>query len=255
MLIKSSIVVTGGRPGPWRVPLIHIPRGSPIRLPDESGPKPLALSVGKTGARGTGRTLPPQPNRFGGQDERFRRCASAAYPESADLSNEPWAQTPAPATLPEGGAHGRVELEVGVRDGRSAVVLRGDLDVAGAADAGAAIAALVRRGQALVLDMSVLDLLDCSAAGALRRAQALARRGGGDVVLAGPRPLVRRLLALTGNDEVFCIQASVEAAVAGMASRRRRYSWRRLAVRAARPGRAGPPGIGGRRVCGRGQLG
>jgi anti-sigma B factor antagonist len=148
-----------------------------------------------------------------------------------------------------------LELLTGAYDGTVVLTLCGELDITGTAEAEAAITPLLAPGRFLILDMSVLDFLDCSAAGALRRAQALARRGGGDVVLAGPRPLVRRLLALTGNDEVFCIQASVEAAVAGMASRRRRYSWRRLAVRAARPGRAGPPGIGGRRVCGRGQLG
>jgi anti-anti-sigma factor len=116
--------------------------------------------------------------------------------------------------------------------------------VTGAADAEAAITALVARGQSLVIDVSALGFLDCSALGALLRAQALARRGGGDVVLAAPQPLVRRLPALTANDEVFWVAAGEEAAVAGIAGRRRRYSWRRLAVRAARPGRAVPSGTG-----------
>jgi len=96
------------------------------------------------------------------------------------------------------------------------------------------------RGQSLIIDMSALDFIDCRALGALLRVRALARRGGGDVVLVAPQPLVRRLLALTGNDETFWVHASVAAAVAGIASRRRRYSWRRLAVRTARPGRAAP---------------
>jgi anti-anti-sigma factor len=122
------------------------------------------------------------------------------------------------------------ELLTGACDGNVVVTLCGELDVAGAAEAEAAIAALVVRGQYLVIDMSVLDFIDCSALGALLRAQALARPGGG-VVLAGPRPPVQRLLALTGNDEVFWVQVSVDAAVTGIASRRRRYCWRRLAVR------------------------
>jgi anti-sigma B factor antagonist len=133
-----------------------------------------------------------------------------------------------------------VKLTISACDGHVVLALCGELDVAGAADAEAAITALVARGQYLVIDMSALDFLDCSALGALLRAQALARRGGGDVVLVAPQPLIRRLLALTGNDEVFWVQASVAAAVAGIASRRRRYSWRRLAVRTARPGRAAP---------------
>jgi hypothetical protein len=67
---------------------------------------------------------------------------------------------------------------------------------------------------------------------------------GGNMMLAAPQPHVRRLLARTGNDEVFWVQASVEAAVAGLAGRRRRYPWRRLAVRTARPGRAAPSRTG-----------
>ena len=130
------------------------------------------------------------------------------------------------------------EFTTTTRDGHLVVALRGDLDVTAAADAEAAITALVAQGQYLIIDMSALDFLDCSVLGALLRVRALARRGGGDVVLAAPRPLVRRLLALTGNDEVFWVQVSVEAAVASIASHGRRYSWRRLAVRTARPGRA-----------------
>jgi anti-sigma B factor antagonist len=137
-----------------------------------------------------------------------------------------------------------VELEARVCDGHIVVVLHGDLDVTGAADAEAAIAALVAPGQSLIIDMSALDFMDCAALGALLRVQTLARRGDGDVVLAAPRPLVRKLLALTGRDEVFCVQASIAAAVAGTASRRTRYLWRRLAVRTARPGRAVPSRTG-----------
>jgi anti-sigma B factor antagonist len=133
-----------------------------------------------------------------------------------------------------------VELKASVRDGFVVVVLRGDLDVTDADAAEAAIAALAAPGQSLIIDMSALDFMDCASLRALLEVQALARRGGGDVVLAAPQPHLLRLLALTGTDEVFCVQASVEAAVAGTASRRTRYPWRRLRVRAARPGRAAP---------------
>ena len=133
-----------------------------------------------------------------------------------------------------------VELKASVCEGRVVLALRGDLDVTGAADAEAAISALVARGQSLIIDVSALDFIDCSALGALLRVRALARRGGGNVVLAAPQPYVLRLLALTGNDEVFWAQASVEAAVASVASRRRRYPWRRLALRTARPAGAAP---------------
>jgi anti-sigma B factor antagonist len=137
-----------------------------------------------------------------------------------------------------------VELSTSACDGHVVVTLRGDLDVSGAADAEAAITALAAQGRSLVIDMSALDFIDCGALGALLRVQDLARRGGGDVVPAAPQPLVRRVLALSGNDEVFWVQASAAACVAGIARRRRRYSWRRLAVRTARPGRAAPSRTG-----------
>jgi anti-sigma B factor antagonist len=93
-----------------------------------------------------------------------------------------------------------VELKASVRGGLIVVVLRGDLDVTGAADAEAAIAALVAPGQSLIIDMSALDFMDCASLRALLRVQTLARRGGGDVVLAAPQPHLLRLLALNGRD-------------------------------------------------------
>ena len=117
-----------------------------------------------------------------------------------------------------------VELSTGAWDGHVVVALRGELDVTGAADVEAAIMALVARGRYLVIDMSALEFIDCGSLGALLRARTLARRGGGDVVLAAPRPHARRLLTLTGQDEVFWAQASVAAAVAGLASCRQEYA-------------------------------
>lgn len=131
-----------------------------------------------------------------------------------------------------------VELKASVRDGRVVVVLCGELDCTVAADAEAAIAALAARGQSLIIDMSALDFIDCSSLRALLRVQELARRAGGEVVLAAPQRHALRLLSLADKEDAFAVHASVAAAVAGTASRRKRYSWRRLAVRTARPDRA-----------------
>jgi anti-anti-sigma factor len=164
--------------------------------------------------------------------------------KAPDLRNAPLGPDPALASEAEGGAMAGVELNPSVEDGHVVVALRGDLDVTGTGAAEAAITALVVRGQSLVIDMSGLDFMDCCSLGALLRVQRLAWRDGGDVVLAAPQRQVLRLLDLTGNDGAFSVHASVAAAVAGMASGRRRYSWRRLAVRAARPGRAAPSRTG-----------
>lgn len=137
-----------------------------------------------------------------------------------------------------------VELSTSACDGHVVVALHGELDVTGAAEAEAAITALVARDRYLVIDMSTLDFIDCHSLGALLRTRELARYGGGDMVLAAPQPYPRRLLVLTGQDEVFWVQASVAAAVASIARRRRRYPWRRVAVRTARLGRAAPSRTG-----------
>ena len=131
-----------------------------------------------------------------------------------------------------------VELKTSVCEGRVVVALRGDLDVIGVPDVESAITVLMARDQWLVIDMSALDFMDCASLGALLGVQRLARRSGGDVILAAPQPYARRLLALTGKDETFWVQPSVAAAVAGIPSRWRRYPWRRRAVSTARPGRA-----------------
>lgn len=135
-----------------------------------------------------------------------------------------------------------VNLSTSTRDGHVVVALCGELDVTDPADAEAAITALMARGQSLIIDMSTLDFMDCASLGALLRARGLARRGG-DVVLAAP-PHARRLLALTGKEDAFWVDASVAAAVAGIASRRTRYAGRRPAVSTACPGKAAPSRTG-----------
>jgi anti-sigma B factor antagonist len=117
-----------------------------------------------------------------------------------------------------------IELETSVRDGHVVVALRGELDVSDAAGVEAAIAAVVVPGQSLIIDMSALDFMDCASLAALLRVQGLARSFGGDVVLAAPPRRARRLLVLTGQDQVFWVHPSVEAAVASLGSRRRLYA-------------------------------
>jgi anti-anti-sigma factor len=117
-----------------------------------------------------------------------------------------------------------IELKTTARDGHVVVALRGELDVSGAAGVEAAIAAVMVPGQSLIIDMSALDFLDCAALGALLRVQGLARSFGGDVVLAAPPRRVRRLLVLSGQDQMFWVHPSVEAAVASNGSRRRLYA-------------------------------
>lgn len=68
-----------------------------------------------------------------------------------------------------------IELKASACDGHVVVALRGELDITDAADAEAAITALMARGQYLIIDMSALDFIDCSSLGALLRVQRQAR--------------------------------------------------------------------------------
>ncbi|HEY5358548.1 MAG TPA: STAS domain-containing protein [Streptosporangiaceae bacterium] len=108
------------------------------------------------------------------------------------------------------------------------VTLRGDLDVVDAASAAAAVLAATAGGQRVIVDLAALEFIDCCALGALARVQELARRVGGDVLLAAPQGSVLRLLDLTGLAGVFSIHASVAAAAAGLGSAR--YAPRRPVV-------------------------
>lgn len=79
------------------------------------------------------------------------------------------------------------------------LALSGELDVSRAAEAEAAVRAAARRGRRVIVDLASVEFLDCAALGGLLRARQAVRDAGGDVLLANPRrPLVRRLLALTG---------------------------------------------------------
>ena len=131
-----------------------------------------------------------------------------------------------------------VELSTSACNGHVVVALRGDMDIIGAADAGAA--SLVVPGRCLIIDMTALGFIDCGSLGALLRVQWLAWSTGGDVVLAAPQRHVLRLLALTGNDHAFLIHASVQAAVAALPGHGARHGGRPLVVSTAWSGRAAP---------------
>src|SRR5437868_15343748 len=88
--------------------------------------------------------------------------------------------------------------EPAIRDDGAHVVvmLRGELDIANAADLGAVLSKAVARNPHVIADLSDLTFIDCASLGALVRARTRAREAGGDLVLAGARGRVRRVLVL-----------------------------------------------------------
>jgi hypothetical protein len=67
----------------------------------------------------------------------------------------------------------------------------------------------------MIVDLANLDYIDCSSLGILAGARKQAQLAGGDVLLAGPRGAVARLLLLTGQAGAFSVFPSVGTAAFG----------------------------------------
>jgi anti-sigma B factor antagonist len=90
------------------------------------------------------------------------------------------------------------------------LALRGDLDITDRAELSSQLAAVVSCGPWVIVDLADLAFIDCSSLGILAGTRKQAQLAGGDVLLAGPRGAVARLLLLT--DQAFSVFPSVGAA-------------------------------------------
>jgi anti-anti-sigma factor len=79
-------------------------------------------------------------------------------------------------------------------DGHAVAAVRGELDFS-SPDAASVIAALTARHQVVVVELSALEFIDCSALAALPGVQTPARQSGGDVLLAAPGVWAKAMLA------------------------------------------------------------
>jgi anti-sigma B factor antagonist len=104
--------------------------------------------------------------------------------------------------------------------GCAVLAVRGELDIRDRAELSSRLAALVSCGPWVIIDLADLTFIDCSSLGVLVGARERAQLAGGDMLLAGPRGMVARLLQLTGRDTVFSVFPSVGVAAfsAGLAA-------------------------------------
>ena len=100
-----------------------------------------------------------------------------------------WVRTP--ALLLKAGRRAlmfSVDLRTRGSGGHVVVELRGELDLADAAGAAAALAAVAGREPRIIADLAALEFIDSSGVAALARGRRQARRAGGDLLLAAPAP-------------------------------------------------------------------
>ena len=104
--------------------------------------------------------------------------------------------------------------------GCAVLALQGDLDISDKAELSSRLAAVVSSRPWVIVDLTNLTFIDCSSLGVLVGARERAQLAGGDVLLAGPRGMVARLLLLTGRDTAFSVFPSVGVAAfsAGLAA-------------------------------------
>ena len=111
-----------------------------------------------------------------------------------------------------------VSAEKSARAGCVVVALRGELDVSTAAGGLSALTALAAAGARVIVDLAELAFMDCYSLGEIMAVRARARRAGGDLVLAGPQPIVLRLLVLCDVVSHELVFTSVDEAVSGAGS-------------------------------------
>jgi anti-sigma B factor antagonist len=110
-------------------------------------------------------------------------------------------------------------LRVHGRDGHLLVTLRGELDLVDAPAVATALMAAADHEPRIVVYLASLQFIDADGMTALARARKHARRAGGDLLLAAPRPQMARLLSTPALGYRFSVYASAEEAVSGFRSR------------------------------------
>ncbi len=107
----------------------------------------------------------------------------------------------------------QLEIRVQDGDGRARVYLRGELDVATAADLMERLAAVNRTGvRELVLDLAELSYIDPAGLSLLAVEQQRATASGMVLRLDAPTPFVRDLLTRTGLIDVLTVSPESDAA-------------------------------------------
>jgi anti-sigma B factor antagonist len=113
-----------------------------------------------------------------------------------------------------------MDLGSGESRGHVVVTLRGELDLVDAAAVAAALRTVAADGPRIIVNLAGLEFIDASGVAALLRGRRHARNAGGDLLLAAPQGLVRRVLAIIWEGDGVAVHASVAEAAAGTGASR-----------------------------------
>jgi anti-sigma B factor antagonist len=113
-----------------------------------------------------------------------------------------------------------MDLDPGESGGPVVVVLRGELDLMDATAVTAALRAIAAREPWIIVDLAGLEFIDATGVGALSRGRRHARNAGGDLLLAAPHGLVRRVLEIIWKAVGSSLYASVAEAAASAGAAR-----------------------------------
>jgi anti-anti-sigma factor len=120
------------------------------------------------------------------------------------------------------------ELRLSVRyhGDHATIHIGGEIDLATCPQLQAVVVDLVDRGcHQLILDLERVSFMDCAGIRVLVGARRRVQEHCGSVRLVRPRPLVRRVLALTRMTEIFPIDSSPGEALATERWDRRTPAW------------------------------
>jgi anti-anti-sigma factor len=105
-------------------------------------------------------------------------------------------------------------IRVRHQPGHVLVTVAGEIDIATASQLRDRLAVLAASGRRLVVDLAQVSFLGAAGLDVLAAAARQAREFGGDLGVASPRPLVRRLFAITGLDRQISLARTVTEALA-----------------------------------------
>lgn len=107
-------------------------------------------------------------------------------------------------------------VSVHVLDGCPVIMLRGELDMTTAGALAEALAGQARdRAARVVVDLSALDYLASAGVQVLLKAQQDLMAAGGSFAVTCPRPIVARVLQLTGTDQLIPVYNNLREAADG----------------------------------------